>query len=445
MQRSSILPRLLAGLSIASAAISSALANTITYQIDMSVQTTLGNFNPASDRVLVAGTFSNPNWIPPATTAFALTNDPGNPGIYRNAFESDITVANWQDHKFIIDSGGTATTLNWEAGGNRFFQVAAVDEVLPVVFFNNISNANNIVTTQVTFRVNMGVQIALGNFIPPNGDVVYVAGDPLNNWTAGASVLAPNGTDTNIYEGTFNVTTTVGTTVNYKYIMNTFVGGQQWEVNGVGPNGVQNRQFAFTNVATTLPLVYFNNITNSSSLVATQITFAVNLAERIARGTFDPGAGTVSVAGDAINNWSPITSYLTQSASNPSLWTGTFTITNTVGAPVNFKYVLNGGGTWENNGVGPNGANDRQLTFANVATTLPDVFFNNLGNLGPLTNTAPSGGLVSVSWAGGPLIRLQTNSSLSGVWVDVPGSLGVNAIDVNASGSPLFFRLIGPW
>ena len=445
MKRSAFLLRLLAGFSLTAAAFSGAMANTVTYQIDMSVQTTLGNFNPASDRVLVAGTFSNPNWIAPATTAFALTNDPGSPGIYRNTFESDITVSNWEDHKFIIDVGGTATTLTWEAGGNRFFQVAATDEVLPVVFFNNVSNVNNIVTTQVTFRVNMGVQIALGNFIPPNGDVVYVAGDPLNNWTAGASVLAPNGTDTNIYEGTFNVTTTVGTIVNHKFIMNTFVGGQQWEVNGVGPNGVQNRQFIFTNEATTLPVVYFNNITNATSLVATQITFTVNLAERIARGAFDPGSGTVSVAGDAINNWSPITSYLTQNATNPSVWNGTFTITNSVGSAVNYKFVLNGGGTWENNGVGPNGANDRQLIFANVATVLPDVHFNNLGNLGSLTNTTPSGGLINVSWAGGPLIRLQTNSSLTGVWVDVPGSQGVNAIDVDATGSPLYFRLIGPW
>src|SRR6478609_434110 len=62
-----------------------ASANLVTYQMDMSVQMTLGNFNPATDRVLVAGSFSTPDWINPATTAFALTNDPGNnPNIYKN-------------------------------------------------------------------------------------------------------------------------------------------------------------------------------------------------------------------------------------------------------------------------------------------------------------------------------------------------------------------------
>jgi hypothetical protein len=438
------LSRRLTGLSLLLGPALIASANLVTFQINLGIQTQLGNFNPGNgDLVRIAGNFGTPDW----NTTSTLTSSLADPNIYEGTFNNDIAAAGNVSYKFIIDPGGNspAASLVWESIANRGFQATAGDQTLPVVYFNNISSINTLVTTQVTFQVNMGVQIALGNFVPDNGDVVYVAGDPLNNWVAGASVLAPSGGDTNIYVGTFPITNTVGSPVNYKFIMNTFVGGQQWEANGVGPNGAQNRQFTFTNVATTLPVVFFNNITNSSSLVATQLTFSVNLAERIARGAFDPNGGTVSVAGDAINNWNATLSYLTQSLTNPSVWTGTFTITNTVGSAVNFKYTLNGGGTWENNGVGPGGANDRQLIFANSAITLPDVFFNNVSNLGPLTNTPPSGGLVNVSWAPGPLIRLQTNSILTGVWVDVPGSLGLGAIDVDATASPLYFRLIGPW
>lgn len=420
-----------------------ASANLVTYQIDMSVQTTLGNFNPGTDRVLVAGNFSTPDWIAPATTAFVLTNDPGNPSIYKNTFNNDIATSGFENHKFIIDVGGTATTLNWELGGNRFFQVTAGDQTLPVVFFNDITNANTIITTQVTFSVNMGVQRALGNF-DPNTDFVYVAGDPLNNWTPGASTLTNSLADTNIWINTFSITSTVGSTVNFKFIMNTFIGGQQWENNGVGPNGAQNRQFTFTNEATTLPTVYFNNITNSSSLVTTQVTFKVNLAAQIAQGTFDPNVGTVSVAGDIINNWNPLASALTQTLTNTSVWSGTFDVTNTVGAPVNYKFVLNGGGTWENNGVGPNGANDRQMIFTNAATVLPDVHFNNLNNLGALTISPPSGGQVTVNWTAGPLIRLQTNAPLTGTWGDVPGSLGASSANVPVGTANTYFRLIGP-
>lgn len=431
------------GLALLSSALAAA-ANLVTYQIDLSVQTSLGNFNPGTDRVLVAGNFSTPDWIAPATTAFILTNDPGNnPNLYKNTFNNDIAPSGFENHKFIIDVGGTLGALNWESGGNRFFQVTAGDQTLPVVFFNDITNANTIITTQVTFSVNMGVQRALGNF-DPNTDFVYVAGDPLNNWTPGSSTLTNSLADTNVWTGTFNVTSTSGTTVNHKFIMNTFIGGQQWENNGVGPNGAQNRQFTFTNVATILPTVYFNNITNSSSLVTTQVTFKVNLAAQIAQGTFDPNVGTVSVAGDILNNWNPLASPLTQSGTNSSLWSGTFNVTNTVGAPVNYKFVLNGGGTWENNGVGPNGANDRQMIFTNAATVLADAYFNNVGNLGALTISPVTAGQVTVTWTAGPLIRLQTNAPLTGVWGDVAGTLGTSSATVTVSPANTYFRLIGP-
>lgn len=414
-----------------------ASANLVTYQVNMSAQITLGNFNPgAGHTVIVAGNFSNPDW----NTVNTLTASIGDPNVYVGTFNNDVAVNGFENHKFIINSG----PFTWESTPNRFFQVTAGDQVLPVVYFNNLTNANTTITTQVTFSVNMGVQKALGNF-DPNSDFVYVAGDPLNNWTAGASTLSPSIGDTNIYIGTFNVTTTVGTTVNHKFIMNTFLAGQQWENNGVGPNGAQNRQFTFTNQATTLPVVYFNNITNATSLVITQVTFKVNLAAQIAQGTFDPNVGTVSVAGDVINNWSPTLSVLSQTVTNPSLWSGTFTLTNTVGGPVNYKFTLNNGGTWENNGVGPNGANDRQLIFTNQATVLPDVYFNNLGNLGAVTVSPPTNGVITVSWTGGPLIRLQTNASLASVWGDVPGSAGLSTMNFGASASATHFRLIGPW
>jgi hypothetical protein len=423
-----------------------ASANLITFQVDLSVQTTLGNFNPAADRVLVAGEFSAPDWIPVATTAFVLTNDPGSPNIYRNTFTNDLPTGEWHDYKFIIDVGSTAASPSWETIPDRGFQVSAADQVLPVVYFNNITPTTTLVATQVTFSVNMGVQETLGNFVPAT-DVVWVAGDAFNNsWAEGAQVLTRSLDFPDLWSGTFLITNTVGTTVNYKFIKFTVATGVAWEANGVGPGGANDRQFIFTNQATALPVVYFNNITPTSTLVTTQVTFKVNLAVPIARGTFDPNTGTVTVAGDVFNNnWDAAAQPLTQTPTNASVWSGTFNLTNAVGGAVNYKFTLENGGSWEANGVGPGGANDRQFIFTNQATVLPDVYFNNLGNLGPLTNAAPSGGLINVSWGAGPLIRLQTNSSFPGVWVDVPGSQGLNAMDVDASAAPLYFRLIGPW
>lgn len=432
------------GLALLLGTVGVASANTVTYRINMSVQTALGNFNPGTDRVLVAGNFTTPDWIAPATTAFVLTNDPGNPDIYQNTFTSDIAVAGWENHKFIIDVGGTATALNWETIADRFFQVAVADEVLPVVYYNDVSNPNTLVATQVTFSVNMAVQDALGNFDPAT-DFVYVAGDAFNNnWNAGAQVLTNSLVDPEIWTGTFEITNTVGATVNYKFIMNTFLAGAVWENNGVGPGGAQNRQFIFTNETTNLPEVYFNNITPTSTLVATQVTFKVNLAAQIARGEFDPNFGTVTVAGDAFNNnWSAVAQPLTQTPTNSSVWSGTFEITNTVGAQVNYKYVLSGA-TWENDGVGPNGIQNRQFAFTNEATVLPDVHFNNLGNLGALTISPVAAGQVTLNWTGGPLIRVQTNAPLTGTWGDVPETLGASTANVSVGSGNVYFRLIGP-
>lgn len=125
--------------------------------------------------------------------------------------------------------------------------------------------------TPVTFQVDMSVQMGLGSFNPAAGDYVSVAGD-LNNWSTSASVLTNGPPNTNIYTGTFNLTNAPGTTINYKFIM-----GGAWEHNGVGPGGAQNRRFTLASTPQTLPVVYFDNLTNASSLVSTQAPFRGNI------------------------------------------------------------------------------------------------------------------------------------------------------------------------
>jgi len=72
------------------------------------------------------------------------------------------------------------------------------------------------VVIPVTFRVNMAVQDAYGNFTP-GVEAVTVAGDiSLNNWDAAASPLTQSPTNPEIYEGTHNVTNLPGTVVSYK-------------------------------------------------------------------------------------------------------------------------------------------------------------------------------------------------------------------------------------
>jgi hypothetical protein len=405
-----------------------ASAAQVTFQVNMSAQTALGAFDPANDSVFVAGDPINA-W---SETASPLTRSATDQALWVGTFDvpgdPDLTV----QYKFLMT---TANGTTWEGSvgpggptGNRTFNLAAADQTLPAVYFNNVTSGTT-VSGDVTFQVNMAVQIELGNFDPASGTVT-LAGE-FNGWSATAFELTRSGTDPNIWAGTLKLSGAAESSVSYKFVMN----GATWEGN-VGPNGAQNRSVALKNENQVLPVVYFSNV--NAQPVVIPLTFEVNLATQIALGTFDPEAGTVSVAGDPLNGWSATASTLARSATETNVWTGTFDVTGTAGATLLFKFVLNEA-TWE-------GIDNRSYTLASTnAQTLPRVFFNNADNLGRLNLGAIAAGKTTLTWTAGPLIRLQTTANLgSGGWTDVPGSLGQESATVTVSGERAFFRLVGP-
>lgn len=403
----------------------SAATVNVKYQVDLSVQVALGNFDPnAGDTAVVSG-----NW-----DGWSLTNGlsvTANPSIYELTLSQ--TVGSWPNYQFVIVRGSKQI---WEtSAGNRWFQVPAVDTNLPAVYFNNM---NGFATNAVTFQVDMAVQSELGAFTVGAG-FVTVAADALNNWDSG-SYLLTNAPGTSNYLGTFDVVGTVGNNVSYKFVMN-----NTWEADGLGPNGAKNRQFVFPNSATNLPPVFFNNVSNLASIVTNPVTFQVNLAAQTALGRFTPGVDSVTVASSVFNNWLDTTTYaLTNSPANTNLYSNTFDVPAVPGATVSYKFTMNGGIAWET------AIFDR--TFAartNTLLTLPAVFFDDVGNLGPLQISPVTAGQVTLSWSSGTnvnsRIRLQSTTNLSsGVWQDIPGTTGISATNISAGSESAVFRLIGP-
>jgi hypothetical protein len=162
-----------------------------------------------------------------------------------------------------------------------------------------------------------------------------------------------------------------------------------------------------------------------------------------ALGVFAPGDGDlVYVNGDW--DWSGTAMQLYQTA-NPYVYTNTVALHYSPGSVVNYKYTINGTLTWENDGIGPGGAQDRQ--FALITTNLPLDHFNNYVDLGPVT-ISKSGAQTALSWASGSNannhIRLQNATNLLNGWTDVPNTQGINAVTNNFGTAPRFFRLIGP-
>lgn len=114
-------------------------ANQVTFQVNLGVQQSLGNFSPANgDTVVVSGTFSTTDWTTTSTLTASLTDT----NIYTGTFANNVGTGSYENHKFIINPGGNspANQLNWETNDNRFFQVTADNQTLPVVYFNNVAN-----------------------------------------------------------------------------------------------------------------------------------------------------------------------------------------------------------------------------------------------------------------------------------------------------------------
>jgi arabinogalactan endo-1,4-beta-galactosidase len=118
---------------------------------------------------------------------------------------------------------------------------------------------------QVTYQVDLGTQIALGNF-RPGTDTVFASGTFSSpTWKATASdgstsyLLAPAAGNTNLYTGTFNIVNAAGSTENHKFIINP--GGNFTGLNWESPASTLggDRTFKVPGVATNLPVVAFND------------------------------------------------------------------------------------------------------------------------------------------------------------------------------------------
>ena len=93
----------------------------VTFQVDLSVQIALGNFNPGTDSVFISGTMSSPTWQATANsvaTNFVLAVSGTNANVYVGIFDIVTTPGNWADYKFLLNGNNTYTCLNkasWSA------------------------------------------------------------------------------------------------------------------------------------------------------------------------------------------------------------------------------------------------------------------------------------------------------------------------------------------
>ncbi|MCC7430426.1 T9SS type A sorting domain-containing protein [bacterium] len=201
----------------------------ITFQVNMSVQTAVGNFNPANgDKIVLRGTMNG--W---GGYADELIEDTFNPGHYAFTKTMNGVPGSIPEYKFVHavpDSAGGFVD-NWESVNNRTFTFTGSNLTIPEVYFNDVG-PNDIITQNVTvyWRVNVANAIDFTTGQPfPAINSVYIAGF-FNNWPWDAfdpqdqlkdDGVFPDATaGDNIYTGSHTFPTGADKVQFYKYSIN---------------------------------------------------------------------------------------------------------------------------------------------------------------------------------------------------------------------------------
>ena len=155
--------------------------NNVVFQVNMNVQEFLGNFNPATDLVVVRGSFNS--W---SGTQDQLT-------LTDTLYTCTVSIAAGAiEYKFVIVQPGGDV---WEGVSNRTYEVTAGGGTIPAVYFNDVGwDLSNI---EVLFRVDMQVQILNGTFDPATDWVVVRGGHAsLGNWGGAIQLFQESGGST---------------------------------------------------------------------------------------------------------------------------------------------------------------------------------------------------------------------------------------------------------
>ena len=158
----------------------------VTMSVDLNFQMTLGNFDPDSDFVDVAGTLNG--W-----GGGDVLTDADADGIYEGTFD---VAPGTMEYKYRIN-GNWDTSESLDA--NRTYTVVEGANTIPTVWYSNqepVASTN----VEVLVQVDMTVQLLNGNFDPDNGDLIVIRGghDNFGNW-GGAVEMILDLEQTNIY------------------------------------------------------------------------------------------------------------------------------------------------------------------------------------------------------------------------------------------------------
>ena len=444
--RTTYYSRLWLGMSLLSvAALSAQAQNSVTFQVDMSVQIANAKFDPAAQTVEVRGDLIG--WGPGLT----LISDAGKPYIYTNSYSYSGSAGDTHPYKFWFSGPDVWESPVSTCGNNRTVTLVGGAQTVPVVYFNDeppVLPNNN-----VTFQCDMTAQVVTHAFT--NGtDEIRVSGS-FNGWGNG-DLLTNNpalyGNASNLYSAILTIGGVPGACQSYKFRSQ---GG--WE--SPAASGGNNRTFQLAGGDQVLPLVYYNDASPCDLLQAnTQVTFRLQMTNGTTSAdggiVFDRGVNHLYLNGEFLGWWSWNTGFggsegpqyeLTNNPAGSDFFQQTFTVPS--GKTLNMTYKLSIDGYDNEAGFGANHVRYVR-TLSGVPFTMPiDRFGTNQGPLLVESSTsnlvigAVSGGQIPVSWGGRQCVTLQSRPTFSGgVWTDLPATEGTSSTNWPVGNGSQFFR-----
>jgi len=256
----------------------------VTFEVDMGVQISKGNFDPSSEVVTIPGGFNN--WLntPPENSEKTLDDADGD-SIYTKTIS--MAVSNPYEYKYNIGLGWDGKD---EFTGNRSVEIGTNDTTIAVSYFNNETIGGN---ATVTFNVDM--ELVSANGFDPSTDMVYIAGS-FTDWATSAIQMTDLDSDS-IYTLTVDALTG-GDELAFKFIYgDTTTGGSiEWESIDDRKLFIIDGEQDFT--------AYWNDEEPGADVGTGTISFAVDLSVFQEVGIFDENTDSVRVYGQ-FNGWGP--------------------------------------------------------------------------------------------------------------------------------------------
>ena len=267
--------------------------------VNMSIKMVKGEFDPATDHVSIAGNFNgwNPGLKAARGTFSAVDSVVYFENVIRNKDAGDSLF-----YKFVINDD------TWESiADNRVYVLTGDPGTAPTAYWDNISEY--VPPVNLTFQVNMSVQVKEGNFDPAT-DVVRTAGSH-QGWSPSAAADMDDSDGDSIYVETVQVDP--NTTYYYKHII-----GTDWGNNEDDPN----REAVVGATDLVLPVVWFNRDSVVTEIASGNIEFFVDMSVVEELGLFDQAKDSLQIRG-SFNGWStsdPAKSLMNQNVLDPSEW-----------------------------------------------------------------------------------------------------------------------------